>query len=76
MEKHPAFDATAGSVHTADSAHMTFILTRKLEVFAAKGLPRTGSVQQIAKEPGLLKFGTFSPHTFHLGKKVKVFAAE
>ena len=33
-------------------------------------------VNQITRSPGLLNFNRFSPHTFHLDKKVEVFAAE
>ena len=33
-------------------------------------------VNQITRLPGLLNFNWFSPHAFHLDKKVEVFAAE
>ena len=33
-------------------------------------------VNQITRSPGLLNFNRFSPHTFHLDKKIEVFAAE
>ena len=33
-------------------------------------------VNQITRSPGLLNFNRFSPHAFHLDKKVEVFAAE
>ena len=33
-------------------------------------------VKQIIMSPGLLNFNRFSPHAFHLDKKVEVFAAE
>ena len=33
-------------------------------------------VKEIIMSPGLLNFNRFSPHAFHLDKKVEVFAAE
>ena len=55
---------------------MLFILR---EVPPLNGIPPKVSmpvVNQITRSPGLLNFNRFSPHTFHLDKKIEVFAAE
>ena len=62
------------------SAHIHFILKRKLKFFLQRGRQvcrPAGSGQHITKSLDQLKVCCrFSPHTLHLGKKVEVFPAE
>ena len=57
VEKHPAFDVTAGSVHTADSAHMTFILTRKLKFSLQRDAPNWRLETQVKSALSQLTIG-------------------
>ena len=64
----------------AGSAHIHFILKRKLKFFLQRGRQvcrPAGSGEHITRSLDQLKFWCrFSPHTLHLEKKVEVFPAE
>ena len=64
----------------AGSAHIHFILKRKLKFFLQRGRQvcrPAGSGEHITRSLDQLKFWCrFSPHTLHLEKKVEVFPTE